>query len=148
MILDTLQNLRMYEGVHHRFKQVCDFLQQNEPEALPLGKIKLDGDDLFINVVEITGKTESEARMETHKNYIDIQIPIGGTEFMGWTPTCKLQEVLQPYNADKDVTFYADKASNLIRVKPYEFAVFFPEDGHQPGISDSTYKKLIVKVRV
>ena len=35
---------------------------------------------------------------------------------------------------------------NFLFVKPFEFAVFFPTDGHQPGIATGEYKKIIVKV--
>jgi YhcH/YjgK/YiaL family protein len=53
----------------------------------------------------------------------------------------------QPYNSEKDLTFFADKAYNMLQIHPLEFAIFFPEDGHQPGIAQGKLKKIIVKVR-
>lgn len=148
MILDTLENARMYESVNPRFKQAFDFLLKEDLAALPAGKIELDGANLFVNVVDITGKSVDEAKMETHNEYIDIQVPVGKAETMGWLAASKLKNPTAPYNSEKDITFFTDKASNLILVQPYEFAIFFPEDGHQPGISEGTYRKIIVKVRV
>jgi YhcH/YjgK/YiaL family protein len=66
---------------------------------------------------------------------------------MGWKPTADLKEVTQPYNSEKDLTFFADKAYNMLQIHPLEFAIFFPEDGHQPGIAQGKLKKIIVKVR-
>jgi biofilm protein TabA len=146
MILDSLQNTGLYETIHPRFKQAFDFLRSTDLLALPLGKIELDGSDLFVNVVEITGKTAETARLETHNLYIDIQVPVTAAETMGWIVRNKLKDITDPYNHAKDITFYGDKASNLIKVHPAEFAVFFPDDGHQPGISDDQHKKVIVKV--
>lgn len=148
MILDSIKNSGKYISAHPLFKQAFDFLNANDLATLPLGKTELKGSDLFINVVDITGKTENAAKMETHNNYIDIQIPVGNSERMGWKSLTALSQVTEAYNSDKDITFYADKATCMIDVQPYQFAIFFPEDGHQPGISEGTYRKIIVKVRV
>lgn len=146
MILDSLSNSALYEALHPRFKMAFDFLKNTDLSALEPGKIELDGANLFVNVVDITGKSEDEAKMETHDKYIDIQLPVGNAETMGWIAKSKLKDILEAYNEEKDITFFRDKASNLILVQPYEFAVFFPEDGHQPGIGAGTYRKIIVKV--
>ncbi len=148
MILDSLENAGLYESVHPRFKQAFDFLLSRDLLTLPTGKIELDGKNLFVNVVEVAGKTPAEAKMETHNNYIDIQIPLNTTETMGWIAGKDLKTVTDSYNADKDVSFFADKATNFLAVNPLEFAIFFPTDGHQPGISDGAIKKIIVKVLV
>jgi YhcH/YjgK/YiaL family protein len=148
MVHDLLSNASRYESLNPRFKQAFDFLRTADLANLPLGKIELDGKNLYINVQEIDGKTAELARMETHERYIDIQVPISGTETMGWIARGNLKQMMDGYNAEKDVTFYADKTANLFRVQPAEFAVFFPEDGHQPCIADGKLKKLIVKVSV
>lgn len=148
MILDTVKNGGKYASVHPLFKKAFDYLQSVDLAALPVSKIELQGSDLVVNVVDITGKKPEDARMETHNNFIDIQVPVGAAETMGWIAGEKLVHVTHPYNADKDITFFADKATNFIHVHPYEFAIFFPEDGHQPGIAEGTYRKIIVKVRV
>ncbi|OIP84343.1 MAG: YhcH/YjgK/YiaL family protein [Porphyromonadaceae bacterium CG2_30_38_12] len=148
MILDKLSNSGLYENVHPGFAKAFNFLQTNDLQNLALGKIELSGKDIVVNIVEMEGKTTAQAKMETHANFIDIQIPISGTEVMGWKPTADLQEVTHAYDAEKDVALYADKASNLIEVHPLEFAIFFPQDGHQPGIVSGIHKKIIVKIRV
>ncbi|MFM2292983.1 MAG: hypothetical protein RIS29_2796 [Bacteroidota bacterium] len=148
MILDSLKNAELYATVHPRFKQAFDFLCNTDLAALPTGKVELDGKDLFVNVVDAEGRTEVTAKMETHINYIDIQVPVGGVERMGWIAGNKLSEATIPYSEEKDVAFFADKATNFIDVQPYDFAVFFPQDGHQPQIFEGVQRKLIVKVRV
>lgn len=147
MILDSIKNWQKYASVHPLFSKAFEFLVANDLSALETGKIKLEGDDLFVNVVDISGKTVDQAKMESHKNYIDIQIPVGKAERMGWKDMAQMQEVSMEYDEVKDLTFFADKATTFLDVQPMEFAIFFPEDGHQPGISEGTYRKIIVKVR-
>lgn len=146
MILDSLQNSDLYVSVNPRFKQAFDFLKSTDLVNLPVGKIELDGSNLVVNVVEIDGKTEEEARMETHNKFIDIQVPVSKTETMGWKASCNLNEVTAEYNPEKDLSFFGDKATNFIKVLPLEFAIFFPSDGHQPGIVEGKIKKVIVKI--
>ena len=148
MIHDSLENASKYVDLHPRFGKAFDFLKNNDLLALEKGKIELEGSDLVVNIVDITGKTAEVARMETHKKFIDIQIPIGASEIMGWKASHKLSEITDSYNAEKDITFFADKATSFITAEPFEFVIFFPEDGHQPGIGSRTYRKIIVKVRV
>ena len=148
MILNSLENTGLYDTIHPRFKQAFDFLRKNDLVNLPLGKVELDGKNLIVNVVDATGKTAETAKLETHNRYIDIQVPVTTTETMGWVAGNSLKEITDAYNPDKDITFFADKASNFIHVHPTEFVVFFPQDGHQPQIFEGVHKKIIVKVLV
>lgn len=146
MILDSLENVGLYESIHPRFKHAFEFLKSTDLNSLPLGKIELEGSDLFLSVVEITGKTADKAKMETHNSYIDIHVPLNCVETMGWKAGNTLNGLTAPYDSDNDISFFTDKATNFIVVQPSEFVIFFPQDGHQPGIADQTYKKIIVKI--
>lgn len=148
MILDKLENAALYEHVNPLFAAAFKFLRENDLLNMPAGKVHIDGDNLFVNILDFQGKEEKDAKMETHNEYIDIQIPVNGDETMGWIPTLDLKEVTLAYNPEKDVTFFADKAVNMLNVKAGCMAIFFPEDGHQPGIAPGkTYRKIIVKVK-
>jgi biofilm protein TabA len=144
MIIDTLDNLRKYTALNPLFSAVCDYLEANDLNGAPLGKISLQGSDLFINVAQTSPKTVEEARLETHRQMIDIQIPLSGDETMGYTPLCKLPQA--PYDEAKDIAFYQGKAEAYFTLRPGMFAIFFPQDAHAPGISAIGVKKLIVKV--
>ena len=68
------------------------------------------------------------------------------TEVMGYTPRTDLPE--EEYNAEKDITFYKGLAKDYLTITPGMFAIFFPQDGHAPGVTSDGVKKVIVKVRV
>lgn len=149
MILDKLENGHKYDSLNPRFRAAFDFLLSHDLLALEAGKIELDGKDLLVNVNNFDGKSEENCRMESHNNFIDIQLPVNEDEFMGWKSRAELKQVTTPYNPEKDVEFYADAAASLFVVPAGHFAIFFPEDGHQPGIAPGKhYRKIIVKVRV
>ena len=148
MILDSLKNAASTLALNPLFKQAFEFIQKNDLSKMELGKTILDGDKLFISVMEIDGKLPEAAKMESHVKYIDIQVVLSGVETMGWTAIEHCTEAIEPYNAEKDLQFFADKPSTLITVHPGEFAIFFPEDGHAPGIGNGLIKKAVVEVLV
>ena len=146
MVIDTLENLAKYEALNPLFKDVVEFIRNNDLNTLEAGKHEIKGKDLFVNITTAKGKTPDEAVLETHVKMIDIQIPLDGPETYGYTPLCHLPET--PYNAEKDITKYEGLAESFIDCQPGMFAIFFPQDGHAPCISMAPeIKKAIFKIK-
>jgi len=149
MILDKLENADLYFDSVPRFREFMQFYNSNDLEELPACRLKLMGDDLFVNVLDFQGKAEKDCKLEAHRDYIDIQIPLGEDETMGWRAQEDCQQVMTEYDEDKDIEFYKDTASTKIVVPKGHFIVFFPSDAHQPGIApNKKYRKIIVKTKV
>lgn len=146
MIIDTLDNLEKYVSLNPLFAEVVEFLKANDLEELEDGKHAIKGADLFVNITTAHGKSADEAVFETHKNMLDIQIPLDNEETYGYLPLEKLPEA--EYNEVKDVTKYPGAvASAYVTCQPGEFAIFFPQDGHQPCIGQGDIHKAIFKVK-
>lgn len=109
MILDSLNNTKKIECLHPLFKKAFDYLKSTDFSKVEDGKHELDGSRLYVSVVSIFGKEKKDAAIETHKKYIDIQMPLLGVEKIGWKPGCELQEESTPYNEQKDIAFYIDR---------------------------------------
>lgn len=150
MILDKIENADLYYASVPRLEQFMRFFNNNDLETFAAGKVKLDGDELFININDMKGKDESELPFEAHRDYIDIQVPLTGDETMGWKALDDCQNEIQEYDEGKDMELYKENATCLIHVPVGYFVVFFPTDAHQPGIAPKTqsYRKLIVKTKV
>ena len=145
MILDTLENLGNYVSLNPLFSQVVDYINKTDLASQPEGKVVINGEKLFFNYCVAKGKTKEEAKLESHDKMIDIQIPISSTEVMGYTPRNVLP--VNDYDSEKDLTFYDGLADHYITVHPGMFAIFFPQDGHAPCISEnSEIRKVIFKV--
>ena len=149
MITDTLGLCHRYSGLHPRFAAAFEFLQKL-PADKPLGRFELDGDNCFALTQSYTTKLAVDGKFESHEKYIDIQFIQAGTETLLWAPRGALKTT-EPYNAEKDVAFYAMPArTTAVNLVAGEFAIFFPEDGHAPGIafgSAMTVRKIVIKIR-
>lgn len=148
MIVDSLAHLKDYLVLHSDMEAIWKFLSSDnvDLENLPDGKMFLDGTDVSLNVQTITSKNESEARLESHRKMIDIQIPLTGDEKIGYAPVAVLGQA--PYDEDKDITFYTESADGFVTIRKGMFALFFPQDAHAPGVTSTGLKKMVIKLPV
>ena len=147
MVIDTLDNLSKYAAMNPLFADVVEFIKNNDLNALEPGKHFIKDNDLFVNIQMAKGRTPDAATLETHRNMIDIQIPLDGEETFGYTPLEDLPQA--EYNAEKDITKYEGMAQSYVTCRPGMMGIFFPQDGHAPCISTKPeIKKAIFKVKV
>ena len=152
MVFDNLKNCELYYGLHPRFQEAFDFIKRAIAENLEAGKYEIDGKELWASVQEYTSKLRDDAKAEAHKNYIDIQYIVSGTEVIeGFDITRATPK--SEYNDVKDVMFYENyqNATKGILCAD-EYGIFFPTDVHKPGVCldgvQSPVKKIVVKVKV
>lgn len=148
MILDSINKSKDYEKLHPLFPAAFEYLKSLDLTNPPLGKVELDGKNLFVIVSESNLKDEENARLEVHDNYIDIQVPISKAEGFGWKARAELNKEAAPFNTEKDIQFFEDEPSTYFDVQPGEFVIFFPQDGHAPCIGVDTIIKIVVKIKV
>lgn len=140
MILDTLQNTSVYEGLHPNLDLGLKYIKETNFLDMEMGKHEIKGDEVFAIVQTYDTKPEIECSYEAHKKYTDIQFMVKGKELMGVVPFDN-----QPITKDlpdNDVTFYDAKGQNVL-VAENSFAIFFINDVHMPGIMVNTAEKII-----
>jgi biofilm protein TabA len=148
MIVDDLARAARYQGLHALFAQAFEFLRRPDLGALDDGKHAILGDRLLVIVARGQGRGREQSPLEFHRQYIDIQYVVEGTDCIGWLPTPSCQRVKNPYDADKDVGFFYDRPATWLTVSTGQFAVFFPDDAHAPLAGQGAVHKAVVKVAV
>lgn len=147
MILDSLRNSETYYPLCPRFKKAFEWLAQTDISALPTGRHAIDGDDIFVNVSELELRPRSQAALEVHDEYIDIQLVVDGEEEFGWSRREVLERPRGEFDVRKDIRFYEDTPQTFYTVRKGEFTILMPEDAHAPMLGNGFVKKLIIKVR-
>ncbi len=151
MIHDQLSHSARYAQLHPSFAKAFAWLQAFDP-ATPDGKYEIDGPDLTAGVQRYDTKPDADKKWEAHEVFGDIQVVFAGEESCGHTDVRALT-VTEPYKPEKDVAKYAHPSSPTTRLhlRPGTFTVFFPQDGHQPGVQvggPSAVLKVVVKFKV
>lgn len=111
------------------------------------------GNGNYMNVDETETAPAEQRKMEAHRAYIDIQMGIEGSEYIGYQPVVNAGKVVED-RSSADAWFYnpALAADTPIHMQEGTFAVFTPADGHRclcapDGIS-RPIRKVIMKIRI
>lgn len=149
MIYDKIDNLEIYAGISEDIRLGLEWLRDVNPN-IEKGVYELSPRVKAI-VSEYTTKEVNENGYEAHREYIDIQYLLKGSEKICCLPLEYLKET-KAYKVEIDAAFYDEE-----NVKPQEivignrlFAIFYPQDGHMPGLNPlepEEVKKVVIKIR-
>lgn len=145
MIFDRMERLSQYKGLNANLDTLIDFVLDRGLESLAPGRNDIDGDRCWINgnVAKLAPET---SLYERHLEYIDLQIPIDDGEIITVRPVEDL--TWPPF--DGETGFTDGPAGTPLDLRPGTFAIFFPGDAHNCGISRSgqtEVRKLVGKAR-
>lgn len=152
MILDTLNQQARWTDWLPSLGPAFEFLRARANESLAPGRYELDGDRMFALAAQYETRGFDDAEPEAHRKYLDVQYLVAGRETIFWTPLDEAGAVTVPYDADRDILFFARND----RGRPFElaaghFAIFLPTDVHEPNCHcgpPGRVHKVVVKVRV
>lgn len=151
---EKLANWKQISGLTPRLEQAFIWVEKHKYDELEVGRHEIDGDNIFVMVVDYTTKSVEDSLFEAHHKYIDIQIILDGNEKMYW---CGLENMVEKtkYNLEQDLIFYKhpEVLPESVVLLPNEFIIFEPQHAHMPGCNSvegktDTVKKLVVKVKV
>lgn len=150
MIIDKLSNSDLYEFKNEGIKRAIEFIKSTDLNSLADCRSELDGDNIYVIKSSYKTKSKEDAYPEAHRNYIDVQYIMSGTETIGYAPN-NSQKIHKEYDEENDYELY-DAECSYVTFSESMFAVLFPGELHKPGIISgdlqTKVKKIVVKVRV
>lgn len=120
-----------------------------KPEHLAPGSYPLRGETLFMNVMEFSTQPPEAKKAEQHREYIDIQVLLKGSEriYYGFFESARESEEL---HVDEDYQLCRRiENEQALTLRPGQFAVFMPLEPHKPGCvvdSPGALKKVVIKL--
>lgn len=148
MMLDVPENLPQYLPLAEGFGKAAAFLARQDLTELPAGRHEIDGESAYAMVYRGVGRAREGARLEAHRQYVDIQYVLAGLDNIGWMPVSQCRLPDGEYIPERDVRFYLDEPAVWLPLRPGTFAIFLPEDAHMPSISAALIDKIVIKIAV
>lgn len=145
---DSLQ--AAFAPVSADVREALEWASSHDLASLPCGQHPIDGDRLFVNIVEYETKKPEDRFWEAHKDYLDVHVNISGKEqidlnFLG-NLACGVYQPegdFQPADGEKNASVVMETG---------DFLVCYPEDAHRTAVAvdgkPETVKKAIFKVRI
>ncbi len=148
MITGNIKNYKNY-CVSDNIKKAFEYLEKTDLLSLPMGETIID-DNILIQRHNYKTNALGESFWETHENVIDLQYVANGQECFAYAPSYLLKEVM--YNKDRDLKVLKGPVQSMVQLNKGDFAVFFPEDGHMPGLNTNLQSnevdKFVVKIKL
>ena len=148
MILDRIENASLYYPLGGRIETALRALQTDKVAHAGIGRLELQGSDLFALVQEYPTRPRELGKWEAHRRYIDLQYVVQGAEGMGYANIHHLQQ--GEYDANKDFLSLHGEG-DLIIVKSGYFVLLMPEDAHMPCMAlgePAPARKIVLKIAV
>jgi YhcH/YjgK/YiaL family protein len=152
MIADKLTNIEKYKSTIPFFNEIVEYINTTQLSSLVPGKHPIVGESVFVLIQEYVTQKETEKKWESHRKFIDIQIVLSGEEYIGFSPIQSLT-LDSEFITEKDYVFYRNDEvqRSMVLLTKDEFAIFFPNDAHKPGLHlthEKEVKKAVIKVLV
>ena len=147
MIYDLLVNIGNYRGMNRNLDKAIDYLMTADITALPMGRTEIDGDRVFLQVMEARTRELRDDSYELHRDYMDIHIDIEGCEVIetaldGVTP-------IGEYQPDFQKAAVWGGAGGRCVMGPGRFILCMAGEAHGPGgclEAPECIRKCVVKV--
>jgi YhcH/YjgK/YiaL family protein len=150
MILDTIENKDLYTALSPRIKASFKYLAETDFSLLAPGRYDIDGSNIYALVQEYQTIPKEQGKWECHKDYIDIQYVLSGTEQIGYG-NIEGMKIQTEYNPEKDIAFLSGNGDYLTIGKD-TYCIFFPNDAHQPKIAVNNnpekVRKVVIKIKI
>ena len=148
MIFDKIENWERYLGISGNLDKAFKYMAETDLSLLEDGRHEIDGDNVFINVMQADTHPDKK-EYEVHEKYYDIQIDLAGCEDI-WFSTA-YEEITRPYKEDGDIGMGICKGETVCHLSPGRFVVCEPKEPHLPGVAPGAegehIRKAVIKVR-
>ena len=149
MIFGNIQNLGEYPFLEEQIKECFNYAKEHDLMSYEKGSHEIDGDRLFVNVVEYTTTTAEERFWEAHRQYLDLHLMLRGTEQIDLN-FIQNMDVKEFVEKDDFLPMDGEKNSSVI-LRGGDFLICYPSDGHRTAVAvdgPETIKKAIFKIRI
>ena len=146
MILDRIENAKVYSAVNEGINKVLDFAKGLTPDTYPTERLYMDGEKLFINFPVYETHAKKDGMTEAHRQYIDVMYMVEGCETIYVKDVNVLKKVTKEYDHAIDALLAdIDDDATAVRLEAGSFLILFPEDAHAPACDTPEAKNLKVK---
>ena len=147
MILGNIKDKERYNFLDKRIIECFKYSLENNLKDFTTGTHKIDGDDVFVNIVSYKTVDKEERFWEAHKKYIDVHLMLDGEERILLNHIDNLER--KPYQEEGDFLPLEGEEASMVTLKSGDFLICYPEDAHMTAVKvkdEKVIKKAIFKV--
>lgn len=149
MVFGNIQHLYEYKFLIPAIQKCFEYAQSHDLASFSKGRYAIDGEHIFVNIVEYTTSAADTRIWEAHKRYLDFHLMLVGEEQVDLNHIHNMN--MGDYQDNRDyLPMDGTKICSLI-LSPGDFLICYPSDGHRTGVaiqSPQDIKKAIFKIEI
>lgn len=147
--LENSEKMAVYPPV---IQKGLEWLRNADLLSMETGRYYIDGDDMFLNLDDMTTHPYEGSHPEVHTKYVDLMYWPEGGEKIGYGSYQGNEKIFEDH-PENDIKFLESvENENFLTSAPGYFAVFFPWDAHRPslmlGDAPATTRKGTMKINI
>lgn len=147
MIFGNMKNLDEFDYLKDNIKKCFEYAKSHDLKNYEKGTHKIDGENLFVNIVEYTTTASENRFWEAHKNYLDLHLMLDGIEQIDLNFIDNMEQ--KEFVEKDDFLPLEGKENSHVILNKDDFLICYPNDGHKTAICVNepvTIKKAIFKI--
>ena len=149
MIFGNLKDKNDFSYLSSAIQECFDYAEHHDLLNYEKGSHPIDGERLFVNIVEYTTTTPENRFWEAHRDYLDLHLMLRGTEQIDLN---FIDNMEQKDFVPKDDFLPLEGIPNAHVILTHnDFLICYPKDGHRTAVAvhePETIKKAIFKIRI
>lgn len=149
MVFGNIHNLNEFSFLEKEVLECFSYANENDLLSYEKGSHEIDGENLFVNIVEYETTDADKRFWEAHRKYLDLHLMLKGIEQIDIN---FIDNMEQKEFVDKDdfLPLDGEPNSNVILTKG-DFLLCYPNDAHRTAVAvdkPNIIKKAIFKIRI
>ena len=148
MVFGNLDHIEEFSFLEEGIKECFDYARTHDLASFEKGSHEIDGERLFVNIVEYTTTVSEERFWEAHKKYLDVHLMLAGMEQIDLNFIQNMEK--KEFVEKDDFLPLEGERNSFVQLKKGDFLVCYPSDGHRTAVAvngPERIKKAIFKVK-
>ena len=149
MVFGNIRDLKDFGYLEENVRKCFDYAREHDLLSYEKGSHPIDGDELFVNIVEYETTTPENRLWEAHRQYLDLHFMLRGPEQIdvNFIDNMEQKEFVEK---DDFLPLEGDPNSHVV-LNAGDFLLCYPADAHRTAVqvgAPATIKKAIFKIRI
>ncbi len=149
MVFGNIRDLKDYGYLEAEVLKCFEYAKNHDLLSYEKGSHEIEGDNLFVNIVEYETTTPENRFWEAHKKYLDLHFMLKGPEQIDVN---FIDNMEQKEFVDKDDFLPLEgEANSHVVLTEGDFLLCYPKDAHRTAVQVNTpavIKKAIFKIKI
>ena len=149
MVFGNIRDLKDFGYLEENVSKCFDYAREHDLLSYEKGSHPIDGDELFVNIVEYETTTPENRFWEAHRQYLDLHFMLRGPEQIDVNFIDNMEQ--KEFVEKDDFLPLEGEPNSHVVLNAGDFLLCYPADAHRTAVqvgAPATIKKAIFKIRI